>query len=141
MSQRTLVELGREECLQLLGTQTVGRVAYCDQAGAIAVPVNFGLAGDDVVVRMESTNLALPRLGTLAFEADQIDVEQHSGWSVVVRGSAEEIALDDVPALLQQMRGDPPTPWADGIHNVWVRIRSSSVTGRRLGGSATPLVM
>ncbi|MGO9929610.1 MAG: hypothetical protein ACLPLP_26820 [Mycobacterium sp.] len=29
--------------------------------------------------------------------------------------------------------GHAPTPWAAGIHNVWLQIVPHTVTGRRLG--------
>jgi hypothetical protein len=141
MTQRTLVDLGREECLSLLRTQRVGRLVYCDEAGPVAIPVNFALAGEDVVMRMEPTNRALSETGMVAFEADRVDDQIGSGWSVMVRGPADELTIDEVPGLLHQMVDGPPLPWAGGIHNVWVRIRAFSITGRRLGDPAAPLVM
>ena len=146
MTQRNLVELNRSECLELLRRQQVGRIAYTDSVGPVAVPVNFALAGDDVVVRMERSNRALypPNSGpdaVLAFEVDHVDADDGSGWSVVVRGRAREVTLDAVPDLLRGMSECPPRPFAEGVHNVWLRIQSQTMTGRRLDAYAAPLVM
>ncbi|MDE3203040.1 MAG: pyridoxamine 5'-phosphate oxidase family protein [Acidobacteriota bacterium] len=142
MTQRTLAELNRDECLARLGRRRVGRLVYSDSMGPVAVPVNFALAGEDVVLRLEPTNTVL-RLAqaTVAFEVDEVDELTGEGWSVVVRGPAEEVDDDDLPALLGQLGDSPPRPWAEGVHNVWLRISTKVVTGRRLGGYATPLVM
>ena len=145
MSPRSIIHLDHDECLALLRSQRVGRIAYCDDLGPLAVPVNFAVAGDDIVVRVESGNRALHALQVrspqVAFEADHVDTASGSGWSVLVRGTARQIELDEVPSVLHELTDGPPLPWADGIHNAWVRISADSVTGRRLGEPAPPLVM
>ena len=142
MSQRSLVELSSEDCFALLSGERVGRLAYCAAMGPVAIPVNFALAGHDIVFRMEPDNTALASdLDMVAFEADRVDETQDSGWSVVVRGRPATVDLDDVPALLRELSGGPPRPWAEGVHNVWVRIRPEVVTGRRLGEHSAPLVI
>jgi hypothetical protein len=110
--------------------------------GPVAVPVNFALAGDDIVIRMEPTNTAIQMGQSLvAFETDQVDETSGEGWSVVVRGPVEELDADSVLPLLRELGDGPPQPWAAGVHNVWLRITSKVVTGRRLSGYAAPLVM
>ena len=142
MTQRTLSKLSRSECNSLMRGRRVGRLAYCDSLGPVAVPVNFALAGDDIVIRMEPTNTAIQMGQSLvAFETDQVDETSGEGWSVVVRGPVEELDADSVLPLLRELGDGPPQPWADGVHNVWLRITSKVVTGRRLGGYAAPLVM
>jgi uncharacterized protein len=142
MTQRSLDALTREECFKLLREERIGRLAYTDGLGPIAIPVNYSLAGECVVLRMERGNTVLPLdQSMLAFEADHIDADAHSGWSVVVRGPGRELSLPDVPALLRKMPGGPPHPWAEGIHNVWIEISPEVVTGRRLGRTVGQLVM
>jgi uncharacterized protein len=142
MSQRSLVELTSEACFALLSGERVGRLAYCDAIGPVAIPVNFTLAGQDIVFRMEPDNTALASAPDMvAFEADHVDEAQDSGWSVVVRGRLTTVDLDDVPVLLRELSAGPPRPWAAGVHSVWVRIRPELVTGRRLGEHSVPLVM
>lgn len=115
---------------------------YVDEQGPVAIPVNYAMAGHDVVVRVEqgTKRLALQQ-PLLAFEVDRIDEAAQSAWSVIVRGAAREVEPDRVPELLRSMGGHPPAPWALGIHNVWLRIVASGMTGRQLGAPGSfPLV-
>jgi hypothetical protein len=68
-----------------------------------------------------------------AFEVDYIDDDERAGWSVLVRGMGHEVEMEDVPALLRRIDGEPPLPWAIGVHNVWLQITPGVITGRRLG--------
>jgi nitroimidazol reductase NimA-like FMN-containing flavoprotein (pyridoxamine 5'-phosphate oxidase superfamily) len=141
MKQRALDELSREECFVLLASGRVGRLVYVDERGPIAIPVNYALAETDIVFRVEkgTKRLALEQ-PLVAFEVDHIDEEAHAAWSVIVRGAAHEVEVDRVPELLRSMGGHPPAPWALGIHNSWVRVDASEVTGRRLGAPGSSRV-
>jgi len=134
MTQRTIEVLPRDECIALLGTAHVGRLVSIDATGPVAIPVNFALADGAVVFRVEpgTKEMALSQ-EHLSFEVDHVDDDTHSAWSVLVRGTAEEVAIDDVPDLLRHMHNSIPTPWVVGVHSEWVRIVPRSVTGRRLG--------
>jgi Pyridoxamine 5'-phosphate oxidase len=46
-----LVELSRDECLELLGAMSVGRIAYTTDDGPRVFPVNYILEGDGVIFR------------------------------------------------------------------------------------------
>ena len=46
-----LVELSRDECLELLGAMSVGRIAYTTDDGPRVLPVNYVLEGDGVIFR------------------------------------------------------------------------------------------
>jgi len=138
MTQRELEDLSPAECFRLLAAAHVGRLVYQDDLGPLAVPVNYALAGQDIVFRVEGgakrTAMQQPML---AFEVDHVDEDQKSGWSVLVRGVGAEVDLERVPALLRAMDGHSPTPWAVGIHNVWLQIVPHTVTGRRLGAESS----
>jgi nitroimidazol reductase NimA-like FMN-containing flavoprotein (pyridoxamine 5'-phosphate oxidase superfamily) len=141
MTQRELEDLSPDECFRLLAAARVGRLVYQDELGPLAVPVNYALAGHDIVFRVEGgAKRAAIQQPMLAFEVDHVDEDQRSGWSVLVRGIGAEVDLERVPALLQAMDGHLPTPWATGIHNVWLQIVPHSVTGRRLGAKRTPIL-
>ncbi len=134
MTQRELEDLSPDECFRLLGAASVGRLVYSDDLGPLAVPVNYGMAGQDIVLRVEGgAKRAAMRQPVLAFEVDHLDEDGKSGWSVLVRGAGAEVDPERVPALLRTMDGHFPTPWASGIHNVWLQIVPHKVTGRRLG--------
>jgi uncharacterized protein len=130
--QRTIEDLTIEACMALLERESVGRLAFVDPEGPVAVPVNFALAGDLVLFRLEhDSHLGAAIDAPVAFEVDHTDPDTGSGWSVLVRGDAEEVQLERVPELLRLMTR-PPRPWAEGVHNVWVAITPRRVTGRRL---------
>jgi hypothetical protein len=74
------------------------------------------------------------RNGGVAFEVDHIDYASRSGWSVLVRGTSEEVEMERIPELLRQIDGDVPLPWKTGIHGIWVVITPTTVTGRRMAG-------
>ena len=82
--------LDRDECLRLLDSATLGRVAVTSAAVPTVLPVNFRLAGDRIVFRTgKGTKLAAAtRNAVVAFEVDDIDPVQHTEWSVVVTGVA-----------------------------------------------------
>lgn len=134
MAQRELVELSPQECFALLRRARVGRLLYEDAFGPVGVPVNYAMAGNNIIFRVEggAKRAAMKQL-TLAFEVDHIDEDRRTGWSVLVRGAGHEIPVERVPELLRRMRGHFPAPWAAGVHNVWLELRPNVVTGRRLG--------
>jgi nitroimidazol reductase NimA-like FMN-containing flavoprotein (pyridoxamine 5'-phosphate oxidase superfamily) len=133
MTQRVITDLSTTESFELLRSMRVGRFVFQDADGPAAVPVNFGVAGEEIVFRVEQrSHLRDVAAGPVAFEVDHIEPESGSGWSVLVRGSAHEVAMERVPALLRLMDGAFPHPWAEGVHNVWVSITARKVTGRRL---------
>ncbi len=134
MTQRELEDLPPEECFRLLAAAHVGRLVYQDDLGPLAVPVNYAMAGHDIVFRVEGgAKRAAMQQPVLGFEVDHVDEERKFGWSVLVRGVGAEVDLERVPALLRAMDGHGPTPWAAGIHKVWLQIVPHTVTGRRLG--------
>ncbi len=142
MTQRELQDLPPDECFALLGTAKVGRLVYQDGLGPVAIPVNYAMAGTDIVIRIEGgTKRAALRQPMLGFEVDHIDDRDRSGWSVVARGSGREVPPERVSSVLGRIAGGPPVPWAVGIHNVWMQITPESVTGRRLGAErVAPLI-
>jgi uncharacterized protein len=144
VSQRELEKLSRPECLELLRQERVGRLVYYDDTGPVAEPVNYAIAGNTIVLRVEggSKRQAMTQ-PVVAFEVDQLDGDHKGGWSVLARGAGEEVPLDNVAALLHELRQagvDPPLPWASGIHNTWLRITINTLSGRRLGRDSSPLV-
>ncbi len=122
-----LRELGRDECLQLLLTQRVGRIVFADDSGPDVLPVNYVMDGEDILLTTTGYG-AIARSATgarVAFEIDELDEFHEAGWSVVVRGRATRESPFDVPA-------DRPRSWADGTRTYVLRIKSDVITGRRL---------
>jgi hypothetical protein len=138
MPRRTLEELSWNECFMLLGQEAVGRFVYADDLGPAAVPVNYAVAGQSIVFRSEEGS-KVRGLGDrgVAFEVDHIDDASRSGWSVLVRGTSEQVEFERLPGLLRRIDGDVPLPWKKGIHKIWVVITPTTVTGRRLADFAS----
>jgi nitroimidazol reductase NimA-like FMN-containing flavoprotein (pyridoxamine 5'-phosphate oxidase superfamily) len=81
--------LDRDECLRLLATATIGRIAISRGALPMVLPVSYELRGDRVLLCARSgTALAGATGAVVAFEADAIDPQSHDGWSVMVVGVA-----------------------------------------------------
>jgi nitroimidazol reductase NimA-like FMN-containing flavoprotein (pyridoxamine 5'-phosphate oxidase superfamily) len=124
-------ELTDDECRKLLGERHLGRLALVDADGPVILPVNYALDEGSVVFRTDpGSKLDAAAAGaTVAFEVDATDERDRTGWSVVVRGQAGEVAE---PAELERLRALPLYPWAPGAKGHYVRIRPASVTGRRI---------
>jgi len=125
----TFEPIPREECLQLIASQSIGRVAVADYGAApLVVPINFVLDGESVVFRTDyGSKFRLAVLGDhpVSFEVDAVEPGRRTGWSVLVQGAAEE-------ALNAQSQGLGVEPWAPGRKSHWVRIVPVSITGRRI---------
>ncbi len=127
-----LTRLTEAECLALLDTRHVGRLAYVARAGVPdVVPVNYALVDGDVLLRSgPGPKLqAAERREVVAFEVDDLDEQGRTGWSVVVHGRAVRLGPDEHRRLPE---GALPETWASGPRWAVVRIRPTRIAGRRL---------
>lgn len=126
-SAPTLEELPRDECLQLVASLSIGRIAVArhDQP-PLVVPVNYVLDGDVIVFRSDrGTKLFALREQPISFQVDFVDPFHRTGWSVLVTGVAYEATPLEVEHLTVE-------PWAGGKKQHWVRVQPGVVTGRRI---------
>ena len=128
--QGHLQYLGDRECLRLLNAAQIGRIAYNDDDGPIVLPVNHRMDGSDILFRTSPHTSLGKHLEntTVSFQIDDFDEFNQAGWSVLVRGTAEYVDEADLP----KYASDLPIPWAAGERSTYVRIRPTSITGRRL---------
>jgi nitroimidazol reductase NimA-like FMN-containing flavoprotein (pyridoxamine 5'-phosphate oxidase superfamily) len=128
-----MVELGPDECLELLGSAPVGRVGVTIDALPAVLPVNFVVWNGAIVFRTVSgTKLdAAAANEVVAFEADAYGPpDQPGGWSVLVRGIAREVTD---PTELAEVASLPLDSWAwDGSATRYVCIEPTVMTGRRV---------
>ncbi|WP_304110215.1 pyridoxamine 5'-phosphate oxidase family protein [Mycolicibacterium bacteremicum] len=129
--------LNRRQCLDRLQQVRVGRLVFTEDALPAIQPVNFRIWRDDVVIRVAGG----PKLAAatdhrvVAFEADELDPDLRSGWSVTVVGTAEPITeVDDLVAVA----GTFIEPWVRGRREHFVRIRTDRMTGRQFLADAVP---
>jgi uncharacterized protein len=132
---RRLVDLSREECLELLAKATFGRVVLSappDRKPMIR-PVNyrFDEASKSVVFRTGAGSKfhALARSANAQFEIDAVDERTHTAWSVIVSGAAEQVTA---PAEVRRLERLGLACWAPGDLPHWIRIHARSVSGRRI---------
>lgn len=128
-----LLELTRAECLGLISPGGVGRLVWTGPEGPMAVPMNYTVVEDRVVVRTsEETEAAQQAVGAdVAFEVDHIDDAMREGWSVLVSGTAEPVT--DSGELRRIIDSAPPTPWAGELgRTLFIALSTTRVSGRRV---------
>jgi uncharacterized protein len=130
MTEPQRADLPTWECYDLVNECSVGRLCFLDGDTPIAYPVSFKLhrgdAGSVVVVRTGPGSLMARYAGPASFEVDNIDVDSHAAWSVLIRGSVRR-SLDTAHLPI-------PDPWiADGRH-AWLLLDVATVSGRRFVG-------
>ncbi|MDA8056817.1 MAG: pyridoxamine 5'-phosphate oxidase family protein [Actinomycetota bacterium] len=136
IDQRGSEIIERPEALRLLSVAATRRdhgrlgvtiVGNPDEA-PLVVPVDFVVDDHRVLVRLGPGRLCELTVGRLvAFEVDEVDRSGGTAWSILVRGLASELTVDDIAAL-----GDavPAPSVPDPGHRI-VAIRLDAVTGRR----------
>lgn len=119
-----------DECLDLLRSETVGRIAVAILEHPDIFPINYVVDKGGVVFRSaEGTKLAAAVLGLgVAFEVDGVDPETDEAWSVVVKGRAIEIERLEELMAAQDL---PLYPWHAAPKHRYVRIEPDLITGRR----------
>ena len=78
------------------------------------------------------TKLTAAQHANVTFEVDDIDRRARTGWSVLVRGLAEEVGPEHRPELVARTHASGATPWAPGEHGNWLRIITHHISGRRI---------
>ncbi|MFC4783413.1 pyridoxamine 5'-phosphate oxidase family protein [Nocardioides sp. MAHUQ-72] len=134
-----IIDMEREECERLLRAGVAGRIAISTPNGPHIVPVNYSVVDDAIVVRTSPYSLlgSYGRGTTLAFEVDQFDHENQRGWSVVARGRGEFVT--DIEELDHIREVWSPRPWAGGSRTLYLRLRWTELSGRRVGAGWDPL--
>jgi nitroimidazol reductase NimA-like FMN-containing flavoprotein (pyridoxamine 5'-phosphate oxidase superfamily) len=127
MDLGALEELEHDECLKLVSSMSIGRIAVAlDDAAPLVVPVNYVLDGDVVVFRSgPGSKLHALRDQPVSFQVDLIDAFHRTGWSVLIRGLAQEATAHEVEHLIIE-------PWAPGDKQHWIRVLPVSITGRTI---------
>ncbi|MEU2155888.1 pyridoxamine 5'-phosphate oxidase family protein [Streptomyces sp. NPDC019396] len=133
VAPRRTEQLGRVECLRLLGSVSLGRIVFTHQALPAIRPVNHLMDGEDIIVQLHDgatlASIVTPNQAAgvvVAYEADVIDLETHVGWSVVVTGYAHGVTDEsELARFAARLR-----PWAQHpAMNAALRIRPDLVTG------------
>ena len=124
--------LSEKECRWLLHETRVGRVAISVGEVPAVFPVNYAVAGDEILFFTgEGTKLRAAAAGaTVTFEIDQMDPFARTGWSVMVVGAARERRE---PAAIVGAERFGLRPWVGGDRFHLVAVAIDFVSGRRIG--------
>lgn len=122
-------KLSTAECWALLEGTRMGRLALLDSSGAPELfPVNFTSHEGFLYIRTanDSKLRHIRQRPHVAFEVD--GNEGHTHWSVLVRGEAAQVTLDDEirRSGVAKLSTASPTP-----KPFYIRIEPSTITGRR----------
>jgi nitroimidazol reductase NimA-like FMN-containing flavoprotein (pyridoxamine 5'-phosphate oxidase superfamily) len=131
-TDHVLSPIRREDCLALLESQEVGRLAVVDGGQPFVFPVNYAMAGEAPVFRSaDGTKMRAGEGRPVCFEVDELDAGRQTGWSVMVIGWLEEVNRYH-PSLFDAMEALGVTPWAAGDRPHLLRVAPRRVTGRRI---------
>jgi uncharacterized protein len=121
------VELGAAECLQLLASCDIGRIAVVHEGYPVVFPVNYRLVRIDgnpaIALRTRPGNTIDHVDERVGFEIDGVDAARDGGWSVLVRGHL--LAVDEAEQLDSH-------PLLSGERDAWRIVTPTLVTGRRV---------
>ncbi|RYV51648.1 pyridoxamine 5'-phosphate oxidase family protein [Pengzhenrongella frigida] len=131
MQDERLTVIDPDECASLLRGSHLGRIALTDGDLPMILPVNFVVDDGDVVFRTSSGSLLAAAVARepMAFEIDGIEARTRTGWSVLVRGHAQEVTD---PAEVVRLEELELVPWAPGDRPHYIRVSAAQTSGRRI---------
>lgn len=123
--------LGAEECWVLLSLHPVGRIGVLVDSAPEIYPVNHVVDERSILFRTDGGNKlqGIDRSPSVCFEADGLNLDDHTGWSVLVKGRATELSSPDD---IRRAEGLPLRFWGIGDKPHWIRVVPREVTGRRI---------
>jgi nitroimidazol reductase NimA-like FMN-containing flavoprotein (pyridoxamine 5'-phosphate oxidase superfamily) len=143
MPEAAFETLDEAECLGLISVGGVGRIGYTGRFGPTVVPVNYALYEGTIVFRTGQHSPMGEDLRTgienaeskVAFEIDDISPATREGWSILVQGSAHPVDSQDERASVMRSGVEP---WAGGEKELFVRVKPTRITGRRIRRTGRP---
>lgn len=135
MRSRQTVELTRSESWQLLAGVSLGRIVFTRHAMPAVRPVNHVVDDGAIVIRSHLGAEIVSRAGAadgvvVCYEADDLDPDRHTGWSVIVTGLARLVTDPAAVSRYVQLL----EPWVDTRMDYVIAIEARDVTGLRLVG-------
>ena len=128
--------LDEAEALRLLASVDYGRVVFTVNALPAIRPVNHLLDEDRIIIRTRLTSAISSRARSadgvvVAYEADDINSQTRTGWSVVVTGRAHTVTDPAEVARYEQLL----YPWVNHASTV-VAIEPEFITGFHITATA-----
>ncbi|MGW5383136.1 pyridoxamine 5'-phosphate oxidase family protein [Nocardia sp. NPDC003963] len=133
LGPRLIVEIGRAEALRLLGSTSLGRIVYTDDALPAVRAVNHLLDPDGSLIIRTTPFSGLDgslrgRPVVVAYEADDIDPVRRIGWAVLITGPARVLTPGELAAEYTRRLG----LWGDQAAGMVIGIDPVLVSGTRL---------
>ena len=124
-----------QECLDLLETTTVGRIAFTNADGVQLVPVNFAVLDGAIYFRTLADGF-LSQLrrhdDPVAFGVDHHAETYRHGWNVTVRGGVRQV--EDRATINKVLSHPRLKPWAGGVRPLVLSVAIDAIDGRRVSG-------
>ena len=112
----------------------MGRVVFTMNALPAIRPVNHVVDKQVIIIRSHLgsaiTGHASQDGAVVCYEADEIDPDRHTGWSVIATGLARLVRDPDSV----HRYGQALEPWASGVMDQVIAITPQMITGIRLVG-------
>jgi nitroimidazol reductase NimA-like FMN-containing flavoprotein (pyridoxamine 5'-phosphate oxidase superfamily) len=132
-SPKSPARMTKDECVALLKSERVGRIAFMLDGQIEIAPVNYTLFEDAVLIRSAPGKKlrSAQRHSGVAFEVDTWAPDGSTGASVVVHGHARELTLGGEAAKALAV---PMEAWAfSHPPEQMIRIDIELLTGRKFG--------
>ena len=122
--------LSPNQCIDLLGSGGVGRIAWQTDDGPQILPVNFVFLEGLAYFRTSPHGLLseLVQPCAVALEVDDLDHRYRTGWSVVLHGQAQSVAAPQ--QVMRLWAADQISPWAPGDKSLVIQVTPAKITGR-----------
>lgn len=131
--QSEMLELSSAECRDALAAHSVGRVGVIVDHFPLIIPVNYVWDGGVAVIRTEpGTVLSHADHARVTLQIDEFDPASRSGWSVLLRGEGRFVDPDEPGAMREAAAAAALSTWAPGERPLWIRIRATGISGRRI---------
>jgi nitroimidazol reductase NimA-like FMN-containing flavoprotein (pyridoxamine 5'-phosphate oxidase superfamily) len=132
-----LERLSEAESMELLAHGRVGRLVYTSRYGPTALPVVYTIDAGTIVLGTWDPALFDEDLRTgiahaeyqVAVEVDQVDLERHEGWLVLVQGAAHHL---DTEAERASFIDAGLEPWIEGVPAHFIRVTPTTIWGNRV---------
>jgi uncharacterized protein len=120
--------LRRVEVLSPARKRASGRLIFTVNALPTVRPMNFVLVDGLIVLCTTAQSTATRKIdhAIVAFEADELDVANCSGWSVIMTGRAEVVKDAE---MTTRYRAVPLVPRAPGVRDQFATITTELVEG------------
>ncbi len=124
-------ELDPSTCRQLLGSATLGRIAFNGDPSPTVLPVNYTMHEGAVLFRtaVGSKLEAAARSAAATFEVDGVQADRDAGWSVVAYGHLTELADPDHDLVTA---AEAIRPLVGGSRPYLVMMTVERISGRRI---------